>query len=255
MSTSPTGLGSEHPDSEHPDSEHPDSDLSLAPSALALPGLAAQLTEPTSIALAQAIQFEAIATPLRPEPIPTAYSSAHASQALKDRTEAPPLLLIHGFDSSQFEFRRLLPLLAGGAGGAREVWLMDLLGFGFSDRPTDIPLNPDTIKTHLHAFWQQKIGRPVVLVGASMGGAAAIDFALSYPNQVDRLVLLDSAGYQNGPVIGKFLFSPVDQWAVEFLRRPDVRRKISLNAYFAGDRLVTPDAELCARLHLEMPGW
>ncbi len=233
------------------------SDSAPAPemtSALTLPLAAAQLTEATSIALAQAIQFEAIPTPLHPDPVITAYATAGT------RTEAPPLLLLHGFDSSQLEFRRLLPLLAEGSGQQREVWLVDLLGFGFSDRgfrdrPTPIPLNPDTIKTHLHAFWQQKIGRPVVLVGASMGGAAAIDFALTYPECVDRLVLLDSAGYQNGPVIGKFLFPPVDQWAVEFLRRSDVRRKISLNAYFAGDRLVTPDAELCARLHLEMPDW
>ncbi len=207
--------------------------------------LASQLTEPTSIALAQGIQVEAIATPLRSEPIATAYATAGRP------SEAPPLLILHGFDSSLLEFRRLFPRLAE----TREVWLVDLLGFGFSDRPTDIPLNPATLKTHLYAFWQQKLQRPVVLVGASMGGAAAIDFCLTYPETVERLVLLDSAGYQNGPVMGKFLFSPLDQWAVEFLRRSDVRRKISLNAYFAGDRLVTPDAELCAALHLQMPRW
>jgi pimeloyl-ACP methyl ester carboxylesterase len=35
-------------------------------------------------------------------------------------------------------------------------------------------------------------GRPVVLVGASLGGAVALDFALSYSERVSRLVLVDS---------------------------------------------------------------
>ncbi len=223
-----------------------------------LPESAAQLTEATSIALAKAIQFEPIATPLRTEPITTAYANAGTNREpnrIEANRDAPPVLILHGFDSSLLEFRRLFPLLTQKDYGEREVWLVDMLGFGFSDRPIDVALNPDTIKTHLHAFIQQKIQRPVTLIGASMGGAAAIDFCLAYPELVEDLVLLDSAGYQNGPVIGKFLFPPLDQWAVEFLRRPDVRRKISLNAYFDGDRLVTPDAELCAQLHLLMPRW
>jgi len=39
----------------------------------------------------------------------------------------PPLL--HGFDSSCLEYRRLFPLLAERA----ETWAVDLLGWGFTD--------------------------------------------------------------------------------------------------------------------------
>ncbi|MEO0808000.1 MAG: alpha/beta hydrolase, partial [Cyanobacteria bacterium J06643_4] len=57
-----------------------------------------------------------------------------------------------------------------------------------------------------------------------------------------------------GPAVGKIMFPPLDRWATNFLRNPGVRRKISENAYF--DRsFVTPDAELCASLHLLMPCW
>jgi pimeloyl-ACP methyl ester carboxylesterase len=50
------------------------------------------------------------------------------------------------------------------------------------------------------------------------------------------------------------MFPPLDSWAAAFLRNPGVRRRICLQAYC--DRtLVTPDAELCATLHLQMPGW
>ena len=36
----------------------------------------------------------------------------------------PPILLLHGFDSSAFEFRRLAPLLAK----KRDVYAIDILG-------------------------------------------------------------------------------------------------------------------------------
>jgi pimeloyl-ACP methyl ester carboxylesterase len=162
----------------------------------------------------------------------------------------PPLLLIHGFDSSLLEFRRLWPLLADHT----QTWLVDLLGFGFTDRTLSPTLDPGSIKLHLYEFWQQQIRRPVILVGASMGGAAALDFALTYPEMVAGLVLLDSAGFAAGPAMEKLMFPPLDSWATTFLRNPKVRRQISVQAYC--DRtLVTPDAVCCASLHLACPQW
>jgi pimeloyl-ACP methyl ester carboxylesterase len=44
--------------------------------------------------------------------------------------EAPTVLLLHGFPSSSFDFREVLPHLGGHA------WVaMDFLGFGLSDKP------------------------------------------------------------------------------------------------------------------------
>jgi pimeloyl-ACP methyl ester carboxylesterase len=93
-----------------------------------------------------------------------------------------------------------------------------------------------------------------VLVGASMGGGAAIDFALNYPELVKQMVLIDSVGFAAGPAVGKVMFPPLDRWATNFLRSPGVRQKISEKAY-ADKGWVTADASLCASLHLEMPGW
>jgi pimeloyl-ACP methyl ester carboxylesterase len=208
---------------------------------------AAALSEATSIALAARVQIEPVQTPLVAAAIPTACVAPGESSA---ETTAPPLLLIHGFDSSLLEFRRLLPLLEPHI----PTWAVDLLGFGFSDRTLSPDLSPAAIKLHLHSFWQQRMGRPMVLVGASMGGAAAIDFALTYPEAVAGLVLIDAAGFAAGPAMGNLMVPPLDGWATAFLRNPRVRRNISRQAYF--DRnLVTADAELCAALHLECPGW
>lgn len=206
-----------------------------------LPADAQHLTEDTSVALASQIQFVEVSTNLTEQPILTSYVCAGTGQ---------PILLIHGFDSSIFEFRRLVPQLAADT----QVWAMDLLGFGFCDRTTTAPITPAAIKQHLYNFWQQQIGKPMILAGASMGGAAAIDFALDFPEAVDKLILLDSAGFAAGPAMGKFMVPPLDSWATAFLKNPGVRRRISQQAYY--DRtLVTPDAELCATLHLQMPNW
>jgi pimeloyl-ACP methyl ester carboxylesterase len=210
-------------------------------SNFSLPATAAQLTEPTSIALAQRIQWQAI---------PTSLSDTAIATAVVQQGNGAPLLLVHGFDSSVFEFRRLQPLLAPHF----TTWNVDLLGFGFTDRPADVPFTPATIKTHLYYTWKTLIGAPMILVGASMGGAAAIDFALTYPDAVQRLVLIDSAGFAKGPNMSKWMVPGLGYLATEFLRRPGVRRSVSLKAY-ADPSFVTPDAELCAALHLQHPRW
>ncbi len=207
-----------------------------------LPPSVERLTEPTSIALAQNIERKAIATPLSELPV--------ATTCVRQGSGGTPIVLLHGFDSSVFEFRRLLPLLAAHS----ETWALDLLGFGFTERLAEIPANPTAIKTHLYCFWKTLIDQPMILVGVSMGGAAAIDFTLTHPQAVKKLVLIDSAGLAKRPIAGKFLFPPLGYLATEFLRNPKVRRRVSLAAY-CDPKFVSPDAELCAALHLEMPRW
>ena len=207
-----------------------------------IPPEAIALTESTSIALTQKIKLASIPTPLSKDEITTTY--------VRQGNGGTPILLIHGFDSSLLEFRRLLPLLAE----KRSTWALDLLGFGFSGRNLDIPLNPENIKIHLNSFCTNLIKKPVILVGASMGGAAAIDFTLTYPEAVEKLVLLDSAGLAKQPAIGKFMFPPFDYLATEFLRNPKVRQNISRAAYF-DKSFASLDAQTCATLHLKCPNW
>ena len=207
-----------------------------------IPTEAKKLTEATSIELVKQIRLEPIATSFTAEPIPTAY--------VKQGEGNTPILLLHGFDSSLLEYRRIMPLL----GEMREVYAADLLGFGFSDRSSNLPYGAAGIKNHLYYFWKQIIQKPVILVGASMGGAAAIDFTLTYPELVKKLVLLDSAGLTKQPVIGKFMFPPLDYWATEFLRNPKVRQNISKAAYY-DKSLASADAQICSALHLQCPNW
>jgi pimeloyl-ACP methyl ester carboxylesterase len=207
-----------------------------------LPSEVKDLSEPTSIAFARKIECDGILTPLNSEAIVTTY--------VRQGDDRTPILLLHGFDSSLLEFRRLFFPLAE----KNETWAVDLLGFGFTQRPAGIALTPMAIETHLYYFWKTLIGKPVILVGASMGGAVAINFTLAHPEVVEKLVLIDSAGLAKPPIAGKFMFSPLDRLATAFLRNPKVRRNISRAAYY-DKSLVTLDAQLCTALHLYCPDW
>jgi pimeloyl-ACP methyl ester carboxylesterase len=212
-----------------------------------LPTTVGQLTEAAAIAIAQKIEQAEIDTPLANQTITTAY--AHQVKGGQGNG-GTPFLLIHGFDSSLLEFRRLFPLLAA----ENETWAVDILGFGFTDRVAGVKYSPNAIKTHLYYFWKTLINKPVILVGASMGGAAALDFTLTYPDAVEKLVLIDSAGLVGTSPLVKFMFSPLDTWLTNFLKSPKVRQNISRAAY-KNKELASIDAQLCAALHLELPNW
>lgn len=203
---------------------------------------AKRLTESTSINLFQKIKFTSLKTTIIEENILTSYVLSGEKNL--------PILLLHGFDSSLLEFRRLLPLLKKN----HQVWALDLLGFGFTERKLFVNYSPENIKNHLKEFWAKMIQKPVILIGASMGGATAIDFTLSYPEAVEKLILLDSSGLIKPPIIGKFLFPPLDYFATEFLRNLKVRQSISKTAYF-NPNFANEDALLCAALHLQCDNW
>jgi pimeloyl-ACP methyl ester carboxylesterase len=207
-----------------------------------LPSQVRLLQQPESIDLARRIERRAIATPL--------HAGAIATSFVRQGEGNTPILLLHGFDSSVLEFRRLIPLLAA----QHETWAVDLLGFGFSDRLQGIVYNPETIKSHLYCFWKTSIDRPIILVGASMGGATAIDFTLTYPQTVKQLVLINSVGFSGDFPLGQFLFFPLDYLAVEFWRQRKLQA-LNLGASLGNLTLFEIDAIRCALLHTEMPGW
>jgi len=207
-----------------------------------LPDIANNLTEENSVAAVKNMQKTFIPIAESSESIGTTYLTGGKGEKT--------ILLLHGFDSSLLEFRRLFPILAT----SYETWAIDLLGFGLGDRSPQLVVNPISITKHLYNCWQNLINRPVILIGASMGGAAAITFALEYPEVVEKVILLDSAGMRNGPIIGKYLFPPLDYLATDFLRNPKIRVSISKKAYY-DQSFVTADANLCAALHLAMPYW
>ena len=104
--------------------------------------------------------------------------------------DAPTVLMVHGLGSDGL--RSLLPSLQALVGRYRII-APDLPGFGLSEQPRG-HYSPTRYARLLHWLVKQRAGKAVVVVGHSMGGAVALRFAGSYPQQVERLVLVSSAG-------------------------------------------------------------
>jgi len=125
------------------------------------------------------------------------------------RRPAPRVLLLHGADASCLEWRLLVPKLnaLGVATTAVDWWSggwtdRDALLQQVEARRPDAPKPWNAVQEHLHAFWRDHYdSEPVIVVGASLGGAVALDFAASHPEAVAGLVLVDAGGesYKSPP--------------------------------------------------------
>ena len=163
--------------------------------------------------------------------------------------QGPPLLLLHGFDSSFLEFRRLVPLLRE----QFQLFIPDLFGFGFSPRPPQANYGPEAVLLHLDALLEQlNADRPIGVIGASMGGAVAVELARRQPDAISALLLLAPAGLTGRPMPVPPLLDRLGAW---FLGRPGVRRGLCRQAFADPDGQVGQPEEQIASLHLQCPGW
>lgn len=105
----------------------------------------------------------------------------------------PPVVLVHGFGGWVADWRYLIPALAA----EHEVFALDLPGWGLSDKPADFDYSLASQARFVLAFLDRFGLEQVDLVGHSMGGGIAIQLAVTHPERVKRLVLIDSVGYRS----------------------------------------------------------
>lgn len=103
--------------------------------------------------------------------------------------QGPNLIFLHGLggDASNWAMN-IAPLSQG-----YHVYALDQIGFGNSDKPL-IEYKIETFVEFLHAFMAALNIPKATLVGNSLGGWIAADFAARYPDKVEKLVLVDAAG-------------------------------------------------------------
>ena len=101
----------------------------------------------------------------------------------------PPLLLIHGFGASTDHWCQNIV----GLSQFFQVWAIDLLGFGRSDKP-NWQYSGQLWQEQINDFITKVIGRSVIMAGNSLGGYVGLCLAAQYPTSAAGLILINSAG-------------------------------------------------------------
>ncbi len=108
-----------------------------------------------------------------------------ASASTADR---PSVLFLHGGGQNRYSWKNTCQILAD---DGLHVIALDSRGHGDSDRASDANYSVDALCADTHSVLDQ-IGRPTILIGASMGGMTAMPVAHEAgPEKVTKLVLVD----------------------------------------------------------------
>jgi pimeloyl-ACP methyl ester carboxylesterase len=125
----------------------------------------------------------------------------------------PPILLMHGIGRTLEDWSANLQALSS----ERQVYALDLVGFGRTDKP-NITYTLDDLRDFCLRFMDTLGIKKAVVGGNSLGGATALHIALSQPERVKGLILTAPAGcgkrlnatlqLSSLPLVGEFMERP-----------------------------------------------
>jgi pimeloyl-ACP methyl ester carboxylesterase len=113
------------------------------------------------------------------------------------RGAGEPVVFLHGFPTSSHLWGDVVPLMPPG----HRVVVLDLLGYGRSDRPlgrrVDLLSHAGRV---VHLLDELRIERACI-VGHGIGGGIAQSLAVRQPKRVSRLCLVDSVAFDSWPTL------------------------------------------------------
>ncbi len=164
--------------------------------------------------------------------------------------EGKPIVMLHGFGTSSFSFRFIIPSLAK----KYKVFAIDLKGFGDSPKPKDGAYSVYDQAMLVSKFIKDHNLKDIILVGHSFGGGVALSLALLEPNNIKAMILLDSAAYrQKLPSMIRWLNIPILGKTGFYLLPAELETKEAYNYAFFDDKKIPEDSvkELAKKLKLE----
>ena len=127
--------------------------------------------------------------------------------------EGTAVILVHGIGDAVETWESNISVL----GEHHRVYALDIVGFGRSDKPPIQPSLPFGAQ-FVNDFMEVQHIERASLVGNSMGGAISLQFALQFPDKLEKLVVEDGAALGKGiatffrvfsiPVIGELMSRP-----------------------------------------------
>ncbi len=111
------------------------------------------------------------------------------------RGAGEPVIFLHGFPASSHLWHGVVPEMASG----HRLVLVDLLGFGRSDRSAGCTLSASAHADRVRALMDELHIDAACVVGHAMGGAVAQALALDSPTRVTRICLVNSTAFDSWP--------------------------------------------------------
>lgn len=114
------------------------------------------------------------------------------------------LVLIHGLGASAERWNQVIPLFEEDF----KVVVPDLIGFGYSDKPL-VDYTPEFFSDFLEKFFlAANLHRPNI-IGSSLGGQIAAEFAASHSQHIEKLILVSPAGImkQSTPALDAYIMA------------------------------------------------
>jgi 2-hydroxymuconate-semialdehyde hydrolase len=106
-----------------------------------------------------------------------------------------PVVLVHGIPTNSLLWRHVQGELAAD----HQVYAVDMIGYGSSDKPEDADPSVANQARWLSEFLMACRLESVVLVGHDIGGGVAQLVAAQHPELIARLVLIDTIAYDSWP--------------------------------------------------------
>lgn len=159
------------------------------------------------------------------QPLRMAYMDVRPAQAPKG-----VVVLMHGKNFSGFYFASVIKALVD---QHYRVIVPDQIGFGKSSKPSHFQFGFHALAEMTHALLQHEAVENMTLVGHSMGGMLATRYALMYPEQVKKLILVNPIGLEDYKRWTGY--QTIDTlYAEELKKTPESIRAYQREAYYDG---------------------
>ncbi len=155
----------------------------------------------------------------------------------------PPVVFVHGSGPGVNAYSNFAPNYRVVAAAGYRTVLPDMIGFGWSSKPTGIDYTLELFESTLREFLDQKEIRRCVLIGNSLGGAISMKFAIDHPERVERLVLMGPGGIESRETYFKMpgIQKMVSQFVGSGFDKAGLRKLLELLSYdpkFVTDELL-----------------
>jgi 2-hydroxy-6-oxonona-2,4-dienedioate hydrolase len=119
-------------------------------------------------------------------------------------TDGKILILLHGLGASAERWSRVIPTLSRDY----RVIAPDIIGFGYSDKPA-VEYTMDFFIDFFKSFLDNLGISKASIIGSSLGGHIASEFAIRFNHIVEKLVLVSPAGMMrnSNPTLDKYIMA------------------------------------------------